>query len=272
MNDHTNVAAWQLDQNSAAAYEEFLVGRIFRRWAQRLVTYSNAAPDERVLDAGCGTGIVARTVASHVAPGGSVVGVDLNEGMIAEARRQETANEVTWRVGDLERLPFEDGSFELVLIEQVLQFIPNRDRALAEARRVLAPGGRVVLALLRDLEFNRSYEVLAGVLDRHAGSTVGDMMRSPFAGPGAEDILEELNTAGFRELGMKHDVLDVRYPSPAEYLRQEAASSPLAGPLGELDNSTLEALIVDLDNSLTPFTDDAGVVFPMETYFVRGYR
>lgn len=271
MNDQIDVATWQLDRSSAGAYEEFLVGRIFRRWAQRLVTHSKAAPGERVLDAGCGTGIVARTAASHVAPGGSVVGVDINEGMIAEAQRRDTG-EVTWRVGDLERLPFDDNTFDLVFIEQVLQFTPNREQALAEARRVLAPGGRVVLALLRDLEFNRSYKVLAAVLDRHAGAEVGDMMRSPFAGPGAEGIFEELTRAGFREIGIRHDVLDVRYPSPAEYLRQEAASSPLAGPLGELDDRTLQALIADLDDALAPFTDDTGVVFPMETYFVSGYR
>ncbi len=235
-------------------------------------TARRAALGERVLDAGCGTGIVARTAALHVAPDGSVVGVDTDEGMIAEARRLDTAGEVTWKVGDLERLPFDDGAFDLVLIEQVLQFIPNRERALAEVRRVLASGGRVVLALLRDLEFNRSYKVLAAVLDRHAGAEVGDMMRSPFAGPGAEGIFEELTRAGFREIGIRHDVLDVRYPSPAEYLRQEAASSPLAGPLGELDDRTLQALIADLDDALAPFTDDTGVVFPMETYFVSGYR
>lgn len=272
MNDQSSVAAWQLDQNSAAAYEEYLVGRFFRRWAQRLVAHSKAAPGERVLDAGCGTGIVARTAATHVAPGGDVVGLDLNEGMITEAQHQDTDGRVTWKTGNLEDLPFDDGSFDLVLIQQVLQFTPDRDKALAETHRVLASGGRLGLALLRDLEFNRSYAALAGALDRHAGREAGDMMRSPFAGPDAGGIRRELDKAGYRDITIRHDILDVRFPNPAEYLREEAASSPLAGPLSQLDKGKLEALIADLDETLAPFIDDAGVVFPMETYFVEAHR
>ena len=272
MRQQNNVTAWQLDQNSAAAYEEYLVGRIFRRWAQRLVAHSNVAPGQRVLDAGCGTGIVARTAAERVSPGGEVVGLDLNDDMISEARRQDPDGLVTWECGDVEDLPFSNGAFDLVLNEQVLQFTANRDKALAEAKRVLASGGRLVFSLLRDIEFNRSYEVLASALDRHVGPNVGNMMRSPFAGPTADGIREELGRTGFRNVAVRHDILDVRYPGAAEYLREEAASSPLAGPLSELEEDQITALITDLDKTLAPFTDDTGVSFPMETYFVTADR
>ena len=272
MSQQSSVAAWQLDGNSAGAYEEYLVGRIFRRWAQRLVAHANARSGERVLDAGCGTGIVARTAAGHVVPGGEVVGLDLNDDMIAEARRRDTGGSVTWRTGDVEDLPFSDGSFDLVLIEQVLQFTANREKALAEALRVLAPGGRLVFSLFRELEFNRSYAALADALDRHVGPEAGSMMRSPFAGPHADVIRNELETTGFANVTIHHDILDVRYPNSAEYLREEAASSPLAGPLGKLDDERIAALITELDSVLAPFTDDEGVTFPMETFVVIAYR
>lgn len=271
MNDQSGISSWQLDLDSAGSYEQYLVGRFFRRWADRLVNHANIAAGERVLDAGCGTGIVARAVAK-TAPATSVAGLDINEGMLTEARRQDTNNQVTWESGSVEQMPFDDGAFDVILSQQVLQFVADRGSALAEMHRTLAAGGRLVFALLRGIEFNPSYDVLAEVLDRHAGRQVGDMMRSPFAGPNTPTLRSELGGAGFRDITVQHDILDVRFPSASEYLRQEAASSPLAGPLGELDHARLQTMIQGLDKALQPFTDDRGVKFAMETRLVEACR
>lgn len=271
MDEHANVSAWQLDQDSAAAYEQYLVARFFRRWAERLIKHAKVASGDRVLDAGCGTGIVARTAATHI-PDARVIGVDLNEGMLAEARRQDTEQRARWEAGALESLPFAEGVFDIVLCQQALQFVPERTPVLEEMRRVLAPGGRVALAVLRDTRCNPGYEALAAVLDRHTGAMTGAMMRSPFAGPDADTIRDELAQAGFTAVAIHHDILDVRFPSAAEYLRQEAASSPLAGPLGGIANDRIQMLLADLEVALAPFTDDSGVIFPMETRFVLAYR
>lgn len=272
MIDASDRSAWQLDQNSPAAYEDYLVGRFFRRWAERLLAHADVSPGDRILDAGCGTGIVARTAASRIGQTGQVVGLDINDGMLSEARRQDTDDTVSWETGALEDMPFDDGSFDVILSQQVLQFVPDRALALAELHRTLAPGGKLVIASLRDLDFNRSYEALATALERNASQEAGDMMRSPFSGPDANTIRQELGAQGFTRISIQNDILDVRFPSASEYLRQEAASSPLAEPLAELNGSRLGALITDLEEVLSPFTDDHGIAFPMETYFVTAYR
>jgi ubiquinone/menaquinone biosynthesis C-methylase UbiE len=271
MSGQLGIAAWQLDQDSAAAYEAYLVARFFGRWAKRLVAHADITPGASVLDAGCGTGIVART-AAHAVPDIEAVGLDLNDGMLAEARRQDSHGQVAWESGSLAAMPFDDGRFDVVLSQQVLQFVPERDKALAEMYRVLIPGGRLLIALLRDISFHSSYEALAAVLDRHAGREAGDMMRSPFAGPEAATLRAELEQAGFGNVTIQHDILDVRFPSPSEYLRQEAASSPLAGPLSELAEDRMHAMMADLEAALEPFTDDPGVTFPMQTYLVQARR
>jgi len=268
MNVETIKSTWQLDQNSAAAYESYLVGHFFRRWAERLVRHAKIAPGERVLDAGCGTGIVGRTAAPHAGADGKVVGVDINGGMLTEARRQDADQAVTWESGSVEELPFPAEAFDVVLSQQVLQFVPDRSRALVEFHRVLAPSGRLVFAVLRDISFNPSYEALASALDRQVGREAGDMMRSPFSGPDADTLRKELRESDFDDISIKHDILDVRFPGPAEYLRREAASSPLAGPLGGMEEDRLAALIAELEPALAPFADDHGITFPMETQFV----
>jgi SAM-dependent methyltransferase len=98
-------------------------------------------PPKRALDLGTGTGAAARTVAQRF-PDADVVGADLSEGMLAEARRalpEELAGRVRFEIADASRLPYEDSSFDLVTLSNMIPFFD-------ELARVLAPGGTAVFA------------------------------------------------------------------------------------------------------------------------------
>jgi len=102
----------------------------------------------RVLDIGCGPGFLATEMAEDVGPGGSAYGIDASESMIAIARRrQPTAGSAPLRLqrGEARALPFADASFEVVVSTQVFEYIEDIAAALAEARRVLRLGGRLLL-------------------------------------------------------------------------------------------------------------------------------
>jgi len=104
-------------------------------------------PGERVLDVGCGSGVLTRTLARQVAPGGRAVGLDTSSAMLKVAR--ELADEaglgglVEFQVGDCRQLPFPDASFDAVVAATTLCHVPDPGRALAEMVRVTRPGGRV---------------------------------------------------------------------------------------------------------------------------------
>jgi hypothetical protein len=86
-------------------------------------------------------------------------------------------------------------------------------------------------------------------------------------------VLHELAAgAGFEDVRVSTVVASARYPSPAELVRWEAASSPLAGPLGALEPERREALIADVAAALREQTGDDGVVFPQETHVVLARR
>jgi SAM-dependent methyltransferase len=97
-------------------------------------------PGLRVLDVGCGTGDHLRLLAPLVAPG-EAVGVDLSATLIEHARRGGTGVGLSFQVGDAYDLPFADGSFDRVVANQVLLHLADPWPAVAEMRRVLAPGG-----------------------------------------------------------------------------------------------------------------------------------
>ena len=107
-------------------------------------------PGERVLDVACGTGIIALDAAARVSPGGDVVGVDLSGRMIEAARRramQEHHTNVSFERMDAEQLGLPDNSFDVALCALGLMYMPGPERAILEMRRVLRPGGRIILAV-----------------------------------------------------------------------------------------------------------------------------
>src|SRR5882672_7258076 len=101
---------------------------------------------DRILDLGCGTGIVARVLRERLGGAASIVGLDMNPAMIEKAR--SIAPELDWREGNVMALPFADGSFDVVLCQDMLSFVPDRLAALREVRRVLSLGGRLLASIL----------------------------------------------------------------------------------------------------------------------------
>jgi arsenite methyltransferase len=118
---------------------------------KRLVERLGLGAGDRVLDVGCGTGRLARWIAEQVGPGGSVVGIDPLVERIAIAR--ERSKGITFEVGQAEDLgAFAGDTFDAVCMSAVFHWVSEKPRALAEARRVLRPGGRLgVTTLPREL-------------------------------------------------------------------------------------------------------------------------
>lgn len=107
------------------------------------------SPGEVVLDVGCGAGTDTLVAALMVAPEGRVTGIDMTPEMIAKAQSAAAemgAANVQFVEGDVERLPFGDESFDVVISNGVIDLIPDKDAVFSELQRVLRPGGRVQLA------------------------------------------------------------------------------------------------------------------------------
>ncbi len=107
------------------------------------------SPGERVLDLGCGAGTDSLVAAQMVAPGGSLIGIDMTSEMLAKARasaREMGAANVEFVEGEAEELPFGEAEFDVVISNGVIDLIPDKDAVFSEILRVLRPGGRVQIA------------------------------------------------------------------------------------------------------------------------------
>jgi len=111
--------------------------------AAKLVHFAGVRPNQRVLDVGCGTGVVAITARRA---GAAVTGFDLTPELLAVAKENAAIAElddITWKQGDVESLPFRDGEFDVVLSQFAHIFAPRPEIAIKDMLRVLKSGGRI---------------------------------------------------------------------------------------------------------------------------------
>jgi SAM-dependent methyltransferase len=250
-----------------AAYERYLVPVVFRPLAERLLARAGVRPGERLLDVACGTGIVARTAA---AKGVRSTGTDLKPGMLATAR--ELAPAIEWVSADAAALPMPDASYDVVVCQQGLQFMPEPGAALTEMHRVLAPGGRLVLALWRALEYAPGFAAYVDVLDRHLGAQVAEILRAAFSAHNADRVRSWLTRAGFADPGVAIELLPARFGSAEQLFEEEVAATPLADAVAAAGQDRRRDMAADLAGLLADRTDDDGLLFPIEAHLFTASR
>jgi SAM-dependent methyltransferase len=245
----------QVTQSAAEVYEEFFVPALFQQWAERMIDAVQIREGQRVLDVACGTGVFARNAARRVGRAGAVTGVDVNEGMLAVARR--IAPEIEWRAARAEALPFGDASFDAVGCQFGLMFFEDRPAALREMIRVLRPGQHLAVAVWARLEESPGYAAMVELLRRLLGEQAAAAMGAPFV-LGDRQLLESIfEAAGIEDAEIRTEVGTARFPSLASWVFTDIRGWTLAEML---DDDQFARLQHEAETELRPFVTERGTV------------
>jgi SAM-dependent methyltransferase len=205
--------------DDGAAYERFM-GRWSRAVGTEFLAWVAPPKAARWLDVGCGTGVFTQLIRDGCAPA-SIVAVDPSAEQIDHARRQPIAQHADFRVADAMELPFADGSFDVVASALVINFIPDRPRALRQARRVTRPGG-LVAKYVWDFAGGRA----TGVPMQRGLKAIGvDSPRVPGTEDSTVEALESLfKTAGFRDIATKPIDVSMTFRDFDDYWQSQTPS------------------------------------------------
>lgn len=195
---------------------------VHRVWKEITITKANPSPGERLIDVAGGTGDLARAFLDRAqarrkrrggAPAEAVV-ADINAQMMFAGLKRGGAPGLSWVCADAERLPFEDASADCVIIGFGIRNVTRRDRALADMRRVLKPGGRFL-----SLEFSRpTTRALSRVYDAWSFNVIPKLgqliardrdsyqylVESIRRFPHQEAFKAEIEAAGFKNVAITH--------------------------------------------------------------------
>ncbi|MDQ6885574.1 MAG: class I SAM-dependent methyltransferase [Candidatus Dormibacteraeota bacterium] len=224
-------------ESIAAVYEDIYVPRIFIPWARLLVERAGLRAGESVLDVATGPGTVARLAAEDVGPKGRVVATDISPAMVDIARRKPRLSggaEIHYVVSPAAPLTAPGAAFDVVTCQQGLQFFPDRGAAIREMFRVLRPGGRIVVAVWREIALQPIFDAINTALHECLPADAVAPYAAPFRWSSGQELASALRGQGFRDVTVEEHRLPVVYEGGVAQAMATLAASPVASLVSEM--------------------------------------
>ena len=225
--------------------------------------------DEQILDIATGTGFTARNIARS---GAKVTGVDIAKGLLEAAREisDEEGLSIDWQLGDAEKLPFADASFDAAVSTFGIMFASNQEAAINELTRVVRPGGRIAIAAwLPESTAVRLRQVVAPFMPTPPQSV--SPPPSPFNWGDAEWVQQALGL-NF-EIGCEKAELTHRVASPHEAWQVYVDGfGPIRATANALDPDRCSELKTAFETWTNGFSTDLGIALTYQYLLTVGIR
>lgn len=245
---------------SARSYSEIVY---FPKFGRRLVELAQLGNGAQVLDVACGRGAVLFPAAERVGPSGQVTGIDISAGMVRETAAEIDRRHLTQARAlpmDAESLTFPDASFDVVTCAFALFFFPRLDRALAEFRRVLKPGGRIAVSTWGEDDPRWDwYDDLGKAYDAVISLRTHALDR-------ADDLRAAVHAAGFSRIQMITEAPEEIYPNEDAFWAMIWSTSARAG-LERLDPAALARFKAEVDAGLGAMMQPDGLHERQQAHF-----
>lgn len=228
-------------------YDRYLGPVLFEPYAADLVARLKVLEQASVLEIACGTGIVTRRLRDQLDPSVRIVATDLNEAMMSYAAQKfRPEDRIEWKQADATHLPFAGQSFNAVVCQFGLMFIPDKPKAISEACRVLKPGGTFLFSVWDAIELNDLAQAAHTIIKKFFPQDPPDFYDVPFSFHEPEKIRLPLSTTGFREIELSVVPLPAVSQSARDVAHGLIYGNPVITAINERDASKAPQMEDDL--------------------------
>ena len=225
-----------------ALYDRYLGPLLFEPFARHTAGRVADLKPARVLETAAGTGIVTTALAERLPASVTLVATDLNQAMIDHASTKPSLKRVEIKQADALKLPFADGSFDVVVCQFGVMFFPDKIAGYREARRVLVPGGHLVLSVWGSLPDNPLTRVVVDAVGaRYPQNPPRFLARTPHGHSDAGVIRRDRAASGIGLVTVETVTLPSRAPSAEDAATGLCQGTPMRGEIEALDPSGLAA-------------------------------
>jgi ubiquinone/menaquinone biosynthesis C-methylase UbiE len=255
-----------------AIYDRYMVPLIFQPYAELVAERARTFGATHILETAAGTGVV--TEALHRAlPEAEIVATDLNPPMLAEARRRVQSATVRFEQADAQILPFEDGSFDLVVCQFGVMFFPDKARGNSEARRVLRDGGHYLLVIWNSVDRNLATKVAgAAVAELFPDDAAAFYERVPFRYHDQAMIEHDLRVAGFTDIAFETIELRSRAATARDAAIALTQGTPMRSEIELRGHDQLPRATQAATEALRQFEGPDGFDAPMSAHIVTATK
>jgi ubiquinone/menaquinone biosynthesis C-methylase UbiE len=248
-----------------ANYDRYLGPVLFQDYAEDIAARLKLDPHASVLELACGTGILTRILRDRLPTGTRLVATDLNEPMIQTAAQKFGKDEaVEWRQADASSLPFEDRSFDAVVCQFGIMFVPDKALAAREAHRVLKPGGVFLFNVWGAIEHNDlcriAHETIASFFEKDPPT----FYQIPFGYHNHAEIKRVLEEAGFRDVRLEVVPKKGGASRPEDVAKGLVHGNPVAVAISERNPSLLPVITDAVAAALKKRFGETEVRAPMQ--------
>lgn len=183
-------------------YDSNLGPLLFEPFAKDLMERIKNKKFQSVLELAAGSGRVTQYLEKTLPAGTKVVVSDLNPDMIRVAKEKVKSTDIDWKVIDMQQIPYDDASFDLIIVQFGVMFVPDKEKAFREIHRVLKPGGRLLFNTWDSMKINTFAYYADQVINSYFPENPATFYQVPFSCYDEKEMRDWLSTAGFKSVAV----------------------------------------------------------------------